>query len=116
MDPVFLPTSVPYSGAEPAGTIIIDTGNRFLYLVQPGGWAIRYGVGVGRPGFEWAGVHNVTRKAEWPDWRPPAEMREREAHYLRLCGVDGSVSESRSDNLPKHVRSLPDTSTEIPRT
>ncbi len=78
INPVYLPTSVPYHGSEPAGTIIIDTGNRFLYLVQDGGWAIRYGVGVGRPGFEWSGVHSVTRKAEWPDWRPPAEMRERE--------------------------------------
>lgn len=78
MDPIYLPASVAYEGNEPPGTILIDTGNRFLYLIQEGGWAIRYGVGVGRPGFEWAGVHAVTRKAEWPDWRPPAEMRERE--------------------------------------
>lgn len=78
LDPIYLPQTVAYSGGEPPGTIIIDTTNRFLYLVQPGGVAIRYGVGVGRPGFEWSGVHTVSRKAEWPDWRPPAEMRARQ--------------------------------------
>lgn len=62
------------------GTIIIDTNQRYLYLVQPNGKAVRYGVGVGRPGFEWAGTHTVTRKEEWPDWRPPAEMRARQPY------------------------------------
>jgi lipoprotein-anchoring transpeptidase ErfK/SrfK len=62
------------------GTIIIDTNRRYLYLVQSGGKAVRYGVGVGRPGFEWAGTHQVTRKEEWPDWRPPAEMRQRQPY------------------------------------
>lgn len=65
---------------HPAGTIIIDTGRRYLYLVQGDGSAIRYGVGVGRPGFEWAGVHRVSRKEEWPDWRPPAAMRARQPY------------------------------------
>ncbi|WP_321499287.1 L,D-transpeptidase [Breoghania sp.] len=78
MDPAFLPTVVDYDGAETPGTIIIDTPSRYLYLVEAGGKARRYGVGVGRPGFQWAGVHKVTRKAEWPDWRPPAEMRKRQ--------------------------------------
>lgn len=73
----FLPTIVEYSGPHKAGTIVIDTNERFLYLVQRDGTARRYGVGVGKPGFEWAGSHKVTRKAEWPDWRPPAEMRKR---------------------------------------
>lgn len=77
VDPIYLPQSVAYAGGEPAGTVIVDTVNRFLYLVMQDGTARRYGVGVGKPGFEWAGVHSVTRKAEWPDWRPPAEMRER---------------------------------------
>ena len=77
IDPVYLPQTVPYTGAEPPGTIIVDTVNRFLYLILPNNRALRYGVGVGRPGFEWAGVHTVTRMAEWPDWRPPEEMRER---------------------------------------
>src|ERR1700751_1885899 len=56
------------------GTIIIDTGNTVLYYVLGGGRAIRYGVGVGRQGFTWAGVQTISRKAEWPDWYPPSEM------------------------------------------
>ncbi|MTI00648.1 L,D-transpeptidase [Roseibium sp. RKSG952] len=73
----FLPRLVTYAGPHDPGTIVIDTRKRFLYLVQGDGTAMRYGVGVGKPGFEWAGTHSVTRKAEWPDWRPPAEMRKR---------------------------------------
>ncbi len=65
---------VDYSGPERPGTIIIDTPRKFLFLVQPGGRAIRYGIGVGRPGFEWSGVKRISRKAEWPDWTPPPEM------------------------------------------
>lgn len=75
--PQFLPTVVDYDGPHKPGTIVIDTNARFLYLVQNDGSARRYGVGVGKPGFEWAGTHKITRKAEWPDWRPPAEMRKR---------------------------------------
>jgi lipoprotein-anchoring transpeptidase ErfK/SrfK len=68
---------VDYGGRHSPGTIIIDTPNKFLYLVQGGGTAIRYGIGVGRPGFEWAGMKTVTMKREWPDWRPPATMLKR---------------------------------------
>ncbi|WP_417666578.1 L,D-transpeptidase [Roseibium sp.] len=75
--PQFLPTIVDYQGPHRPGTIVIDTNERYLYLVQRDGTARRYGVGVGKPGFEWAGTHKITRKAEWPDWRPPAEMRKR---------------------------------------
>ncbi|MCC2111525.1 MAG: L,D-transpeptidase, partial [Hyphomicrobiales bacterium] len=78
IDPQFLPTVVDYDGSESKGTIVIETGSRYLYLVEGSGRARRYGVGVGRPGFEWAGTHTISRKAEWPDWRPPAEMRERQ--------------------------------------
>lgn len=78
MDPKFLPATVAYDTHHKPGTIVIDTNERFLYLVQSDGMAKRYGVGVGRPGFEWAGTHKVTRKAEWPAWRPPAEMRRRQ--------------------------------------
>lgn len=77
MNPLYLPQDVAYDGPEKAGTIIIDTDNKFLYLVQSGGQARRYGVGVAKPGFEWAGTHKITQKKEWPDWRPPAEMIER---------------------------------------
>jgi lipoprotein-anchoring transpeptidase ErfK/SrfK len=78
--PKFLPTVVQYSGKYGPGTIIIDTNERYLYLVQGDGMARRYGVGVGRPGFQWAGEHTVTRKAEWPDWRPPAAMLKRQPY------------------------------------
>jgi lipoprotein-anchoring transpeptidase ErfK/SrfK len=85
LEPQFLPQVVDYESKEKPGTIVIDTNNRFLYLMMDGGKARRYGVGVGKPGFEWAGVHKITRKAEWPDWTPPSEMISREAakgHYL----------------------------------
>ncbi len=77
IDPAFLPTEVAYPTNQPAGTIIIDTEARYLYLILGNGMAKRYGVGVGRPGFEWAGVRHVTRKEEWPGWTPPEEMRQR---------------------------------------
>ena len=76
--PELLPQEIPYDGPGVPGSIIIDTVNRFLYLVEDGGTARRYGVGVGRPGFTWAGEHRITRKAEWPDWHPPVEMRRRQ--------------------------------------
>jgi lipoprotein-anchoring transpeptidase ErfK/SrfK len=85
LDPKYLPQTVDYETQYKPGTIVIDTNNRFLYLVLEGGKARRYGVGVGKPGFEWAGEHKITRKAEWPDWHPPKEMIEREAakgHFL----------------------------------
>ena len=72
--PEFRRQEVEYASNEPPGTLVIDTNSKFLYLVEPGGRAMRYGVGVGRPGFEWAGVKHVSRKAEWPDWTPPPEM------------------------------------------
>jgi lipoprotein-anchoring transpeptidase ErfK/SrfK len=78
IDPMYLPQDVAYNGKEKPGTIVIDTTHNFLYLVKPGGQARRYGVGTGKPGFEWAGTHKVTQKREWPDWRPPAEMIVRE--------------------------------------
>jgi lipoprotein-anchoring transpeptidase ErfK/SrfK len=77
IDPRFLPQEVAYSGKEMPGTIVIDTRQRFLYLVEDGGRAMRYGVGVGREGFGWSGVKTITEKREWPDWRPPEEMLKR---------------------------------------
>ncbi|AMS44051.1 L,D-transpeptidase [Aminobacter aminovorans] len=78
INPIYLPQTVAYDGAEKAGTIIIDTTENFLYLVGTDGQARRYGVGTGKPGFEWSGTHKVTSKREWPEWRPPAEMIARE--------------------------------------
>ena len=77
MDPRYFKRVVDYDGPEKPGTIIIDTPNRFLFLVEEDGRATRYGIGVGRPGFTWAGVKHITQKREWPDWRPPEEMLRR---------------------------------------
>jgi lipoprotein-anchoring transpeptidase ErfK/SrfK len=68
---------VEYHGDEKSGTIVIDTSNKFLYLVEGGGRALRYGIGVGRPGFTWSGVKTISAKREWPDWTPPPEMLAR---------------------------------------
>ncbi len=75
---------VNYTGKHAPGTIIIDTRERLLYLVHKDGVALRYGVGVGRPGFTWAGTHRITRKAEWPSWRPPASMLARRPDLPRF--------------------------------
>ena len=74
IDPKYLRQEVDYASTQPAGSIIVDTPNRYLYYVLGNGRAMRYGIGVGRPGFEWAGMKTVSRKAEWPDWTPPPEM------------------------------------------
>lgn len=68
---------VAYSGAHGPGTVVVNTTERRLYFVLSGGRAIRYGIGVGRPGFEWAGTQRISRMTEWPDWRPPAQMLRR---------------------------------------
>ena len=78
MDPRFERQAVDYHGTEAPGTIVIDTPNKFLYLVEAGGRAMRYGVGVGRPGFTWSGMHSISAKKEWPDWVPPEEMLQRQ--------------------------------------
>jgi len=77
VDPRYQKQVVNYDGRERGGTVIINTNERLLYLIQDDGTAIRYGIGVGRPGFTWAGVRQVTRKREWPDWTPPPEMLKR---------------------------------------
>jgi lipoprotein-anchoring transpeptidase ErfK/SrfK len=79
INPIYLPQEVAYDGPQKPGTIVIDTHQNFLYLVEKNGKARRYGVGTGKPGFEWSGTHKITNKREWPDWRPPAEMIKREA-------------------------------------
>lgn len=75
--PKFNRQEVAYPTKRRRGTIVVDTPNRFLYYVLGNGRAMRYGIGVGRPGFEWSGVKKITRKAQWPSWRPPASMRKR---------------------------------------
>nr|WP_246085121.1 L,D-transpeptidase [Rhizobium glycinendophyticum] len=80
---------------EKPGTIIIDTNNKFLYFVEGNNRATRYGVGVGRDGFGWSGVVKIGRKSEWPEWRPPEEMRRREAAKGHILPV---VQEGGPDN------------------
>lgn len=77
MDPAFKRTEIDYHGPHEAGTIVVDTGSRHLFLIQENGRAIRYGVGVGKEGFGWKGTETISNKREWPDWRPPAEMLKR---------------------------------------
>eukprot|EP00873_Tetraselmis_striata_P011156 jgi/Tetstr1/431420/TSEL_002072.t1 len=71
-------TTVRYRTSEKPGSIIVDTDDRYLYFVLPGGKAVRYGIGVGREGFGWQGKEKITRKAKWPSWTPPQEMIVRE--------------------------------------
>jgi lipoprotein-anchoring transpeptidase ErfK/SrfK len=75
------------------GTIVVNTAERRLYLVQPGGQALRYGIGVGRDGFRWGGVHRVTAKKEWPSWTPPAQMLARRPDLPRHMpgGIDNPL-------------------------
>src|SRR5262245_7500688 len=77
---------VSYETNEAPGTIIIDTAHTFLYLTLGHGQALRYGIGVGRQGFTWSGVQNIARKAEWPDWIPPAQMVARQPYLPRWVG------------------------------
>jgi lipoprotein-anchoring transpeptidase ErfK/SrfK len=84
LPPQFRRQMVDYASREPAGTIIIDTPNTYLYLVLGGGKAMRYGIGVGREGFTWAGREKVSRMSEWPDWHPPKEMIDRQPYLPRF--------------------------------
>jgi lipoprotein-anchoring transpeptidase ErfK/SrfK len=77
VDPRYDRQVVDFSTDQPPGTVIIDTPHFFLYLVMADGKALRYGIGVGRPGFAWAGTKEVSAKREWPDWRPPDDMLQR---------------------------------------
>ena len=84
VDPKFDRQIVDYPTGQPPGTLIIDTPHYFLYLVMEGGKALRYGIGVGRPGFTWAGIKEVSAMREWPDWRPPDEMLRRRPDLPRF--------------------------------
>ncbi|MBY0362446.1 MAG: L,D-transpeptidase [Phreatobacter sp.] len=75
---------VAFQGAYAPGTVVVNTAERRLYLVLADGRALRYGIGVGRPGFEWAGSPTITRKQEWPDWRPPVQMLQRRPDLPRF--------------------------------
>jgi lipoprotein-anchoring transpeptidase ErfK/SrfK len=95
---------VTFPTKEPAGTLIVDTPNTYLYYVLGGGRAIRYGVRVGRDGFTWTGVQKISRKAEWPDWHPPTEMIERQPYLPRfMAGGPGNPLGARAMYLGSTV-------------
>lgn len=97
MDSRFLPHEVAYQRNEAPGTIVVDTAHHFLYLVEGGGRARRYGIGVARDGFSWSGAHKITAKKEWPDWIPPKEMLERQPYLpRRMAGGPGNPLGARA--------------------
>ena len=106
---------VDYPAHVAAGTVVIDTANTQLYYVLGNGKAIRYGIGVGRDGFRWSGTETVTRKAEWPDWTPPAEMLLRQPYLARwMAGGEGNPLGARAIYLGNtvyriHGTNMPDT-------
>jgi lipoprotein-anchoring transpeptidase ErfK/SrfK len=103
----FRPQVVFYRTNEAPGTIVVDTPNRFLYLVQGNNRAIRYGIGVGRDGFQWSGLLKISRKAEWPDWTPPPEMIERQPYLPRfMAGGPGNPLGARALYLGNTVYRL----------
>jgi lipoprotein-anchoring transpeptidase ErfK/SrfK len=104
LDPKFQKTVVFYRTTEPPGTIVVSTSERFLYVIQPGGRALRYGIGVGRDGFQWQGLVKITRKMEWPDWTPPPEMIERQPYLPRwMAGGPGNPLGARAMYLGSTV-------------
>jgi lipoprotein-anchoring transpeptidase ErfK/SrfK len=104
LPPQFRRTLIDYYTKEPAGTLIVDTQNTYLYLVLGQGKALRYGIGVGREGFTWSGSERVTKMAEWPDWHPPEEMIERQPYLPRfMAGGDGNPLGARALYLGKTI-------------
>jgi lipoprotein-anchoring transpeptidase ErfK/SrfK len=102
LPPQFKRQLVTFQSNEPAGTMVIDTANTYLYLVLGNGQAMRYGIGVGREGFTWAGAERVSKMSEWPDWHPPAEMIERQPYLPRfMAGGEGNPLGARALYLGK---------------
>jgi lipoprotein-anchoring transpeptidase ErfK/SrfK len=104
LDPEYQRQMVFYRTTEAPGTIIVQTSERHLYLVQGNGRALRYGIGVGRDGFQWQGLLKISRKAEWPDWTPPPEMIERQPYLPRfMAGGPGNPLGARALYLGETV-------------
>ncbi|BBF92867.1 L,D-transpeptidase [Blastochloris tepida] len=103
-DGPFARQMVFFRTTEAPGTVIIHTSERFLYIVQPNNRALRYGIGVGRDGFQWSGLVRISRKAEWPDWTPPAEMIQRQPYLPRfMAGGPGNPMGARALYLGETV-------------
>ena len=106
-DPAFARKVVTYPTPVRAGTIVVDPGSHFLYLVQGDGQAIRYGIGVGGEGFGWSGVAMVHSKQEWPDWRPPAEMLERKPELIEhMTQLQSGIGMPGGPDNPLGARAL----------
>jgi lipoprotein-anchoring transpeptidase ErfK/SrfK len=104
LDPNMRRQVVNYSSNAAPGTVVVDTDETFLYFVLGDGKAIRYGIGVGREGFTWAGAQSVTRKAEWPDWTPPQEMIDRQPYLPRwMAGGESNPLGARAIYLGSTV-------------
>jgi lipoprotein-anchoring transpeptidase ErfK/SrfK len=107
INPEYLRTAVSYPTHEQPGTVVIDPRRRFLYLVQGGGRALRYGAGVGRQGFGWAGVATIQDKQEWPDWYPPKEMIQRQPELRRqLSELQGGLGMPGGSHNPLGSRAM----------
>lgn len=107
IDPAYLRQLVYYSASAAPGTIIIDPHRHFLYLVQEGGQAIRYGVGVGRAGFAWSGVATIHGKQKWPDWYPPKEMLQRQPELRKVISqLRGGLGVRGGPNNPLGARAM----------
>lgn len=105
IDPKFYRQRVVNTTGEPAGTVVVDTGSKFLYVVEPGGTAMRYGVGLGRAGFAWEGEGVIQWRQKWPRWKPPAEMIARQPELAKFSVENGGRSPGRT------MRSAPARST-----
>ncbi|MGG6894231.1 L,D-transpeptidase [Rhizobium sp. BR 315] len=92
IDPKYYRQQVTDPTGEPAGTVVVDTASRFLYLVQPGGKAIRYGVGIGREGFAWKGEGTIHWRQHWPRWKPPSDMIARQPGLAKFSVANGGMA------------------------
>ena len=107
VNPAYLRTEVAYNRREAPGTLVVDPQNHYLYLVQKGGRALRYGVGVGAEGFGWTGVATVHNKQEWPDWYPTEEMLQRKPEIRRaLVQLQSGIGMPGGPENPLGARAL----------
>jgi lipoprotein-anchoring transpeptidase ErfK/SrfK len=107
INPAFRRKQVDYVTTEMPGTIVVDPQHHYLYLVQEGGQAMRYGVGVGREGFGWSGAATINSKQEWPDWYPPKEMVQRQPELKKaLAQLQGGLGMPGGPGNPLGARAL----------
>jgi lipoprotein-anchoring transpeptidase ErfK/SrfK len=99
IDDRFLRQEVAYTTSEAPGTIVVDTRAHYLYLVQPGGRAVRYGVGLGKAGFAWSGRGVIQRKAKWPRWTPPSDMVARQPELRQFAASEGGANPGLNNPL-----------------